>query len=128
LISARAKANGLAAMAAAGAVLLYRFPPKEHSFYPRCPFYLLTHYRCPGCGTTRALSELLHGHFAAALHFNPAVTLLAPVVLGYFAVAYWTAVGENRFAWPEPPRWTWKAAVASVLLFGLARGLFEPAL
>jgi hypothetical protein len=128
LISSRAKANGLAALAAAGATVLHRFPPGEHPFYPRCPFYLLTRHRCPGCGATRALFELLHGHFAAALQFNPAVTLLAPAALAYLAVAYWRAVRENRLEWPEPPRWAWKAALASVLLFGLARGLFEPAL
>jgi len=40
------------------------------------PFYALTGHYCPGCGATRAIAELLHGHVAAALHFNAAVTLL----------------------------------------------------
>jgi len=50
--------------------VLLRFSPQEYSFYPRCPFYALTGHYCPGCGATRAIAELLHGHVAAALHFQ----------------------------------------------------------
>ena len=123
MISARAAANGFAAAAAAGAALLYQFSPAEYSFYPQCPFYALTHHYCPGCGATRALAELLHGHVAAALHFNAAVTLLAPVLLWYFAKMYWTAVREDRVVWPQVPAWSWSAALACVLLFAVARDL-----
>src|SRR5690606_2629375 len=28
---------------------------------PSCPFYTLTHWYCPGCGSQRALHALLHG-------------------------------------------------------------------
>ena len=128
MIPARVKATLFSAAAATGAAVLYQFPPVEHSLYPRCPFYLLTRHQCPGCGATRALFELLHGRFAAALQFNPVVTLVAPVALGYFALVCWTAFCRNRLEWPEPPRWAWKAALASVFLLGLARGFFEQVL
>jgi hypothetical protein len=123
MISARAAANGVAAAALAGTAFLYRFSPQEYSFYPRCPFYALTHHYCPGCGATRAVAELLHGHVAAALHFNAAVTLLMPVLLWYVGGMYWTAVREDRIEWPQVPQWSWRAAVAFVLLFAVVRDI-----
>jgi hypothetical protein len=125
MISARSTANCLAAAGAACAALLYRFPPREYFFYPRCPFYALTHLYCPGCGATRALAELLHGHVSAALHFNAAVTLLLPMLLWYFGKMCWTAVRENRVDWPRVPRWSWQAALAFVLLFAVVRDLTQ---
>jgi hypothetical protein len=123
MISARAAANSFAAVGLAAAALLYRFPPQEYSFYPRCPFYAVTGHLCPGCGATRAIAELLHGHVAAALHFNAAVTLLMPVLLWYFASMYWTAVRENRVEWPQVPEWSWRAALACLLLFAVVRDI-----
>ena len=123
MISARAAANCVAAAGLAGTAVLFRFSPQEYSFYPRCPFYALTGHYCPGCGATRAIAELLHGHVAAALHFNAAVTLLLPMLLWYFGTMYWTAVQDNRVEWPQVPQWSWRAALACVLLFGIARDL-----
>jgi hypothetical protein len=128
MISARAAANLFAVGTVAGTGFLYRFSPQEYSFYPRCPFFALTHHYCPGCGATRAVAELLHGNFAAALHFNAAVTLLFPLALCYFAVVYWIALRENRIEWPTLPAWTWKAAFACVAIFGLTRMFAQTAL
>jgi Protein of unknown function (DUF2752) len=123
MISARMAMNGVAAAGLAGAAVLFRFSPEAYSFYPPCPFYALTHHYCPGCGATRAVAELLHGHVAAALHFNAAVTLLMPVLLWYFGRTYWTAVREDRIEWPQVPEWLSRAALASVLIFAVVRDM-----
>jgi hypothetical protein len=52
-----------------------------------------------------------------------AVTLLLPVLLWYLGKMYWTAVREDRTAWPRIPEPSWKIAMACVLLFGIARNL-----
>jgi hypothetical protein len=116
-------ANGVAMVGAGSAALLYRFSPQEYSFYPRCPLYALTNHYCPGCGATRALAELLHGHVAAAMHFNAAVTLLMPLLLVYLGRMYWTAMREDRMEWPQAPAFAWKAALAFTLIFGVVRDL-----
>ncbi|HVO58680.1 MAG TPA: DUF2752 domain-containing protein [Dongiaceae bacterium] len=118
----------MAAAGAGAAALLYAFPPDRYGFYPPCPFYALTHHYCPGCGATRALSALLHGNVAAAMHFNPLTTVLLPLLAAFFAVAYWRTVRENRMVWPQPPRWTWSAALLAVLFFALLRNFLQPVL
>lgn len=65
----------------AGCATLLLLPPTRYSFYPRCPFFLYLHLQCPGCGTTRALAALLHGHLREALHLNALTTLLVPLTL-----------------------------------------------
>jgi hypothetical protein len=123
--SARMLANSLAVTAAISAAVLYRFPPQENSFYPRCPFFALTNHYCPGCGATRAMAELLHGHVAAAWHFNAALVLLLPLLLCYFGKMYWTAVRRNQIDWPQIPDWSWRAALACILIFAVARNLSQ---
>ena len=66
-----------AAFASAGAVV-YFFNPSTHGFYPICLFHALTGWNCPGCGGTRAVYALLHGHFSLALKDNALVVLLPP--------------------------------------------------
>ncbi len=74
-ISAVATANRLAAailaaLAVAGAAVVFFFNPATHAFYPVCQFHRLTGLECPGCGATRAAYALLHGNFSAALRDN----------------------------------------------------------
>ena len=72
----------LVIVAAVGAWVLYAFAPTSYGFYPRCPFNWLTGLQCPGCGTTRALHQLLHGNVKAAFRLNPMLFLgLMPFAL-----------------------------------------------
>lgn len=52
---------------------------------PPCLFHLITGYYCPGCGGTRAVRALLHGHILQSLHYHPIVPYGAAVYL-YFMV------------------------------------------
>lgn len=105
-----AKSRGircLAAILVAGvltiaAVVLYRFDPARVTFYPACAFHLATGLHCPGCGATRALHQLLHGHVGRALRYNSLLVLVLPY-LGY------TVLSESRRAvgrrpWAQPFR------------------------
>jgi hypothetical protein len=68
----------LAVLTIVGAWVVYTFAPASFAFYPRCPFNVLTGLQCPGCGSTRALHELLHGHVGAAFRLNPMLFALIP--------------------------------------------------
>ena len=65
----------------AGAAYLFVFEPGKTGFFPGCPFRLLTGFTCPGCGSTRAMHQILHGHFATAFTLNPLLLLAIPFLL-----------------------------------------------
>lgn len=65
----------------AGAAYLFFFEPGKSGFFPGCPFRFLTGFTCPGCGTTRALHQILHGHIYTAFTLNPLLLLSIPFLL-----------------------------------------------
>lgn len=105
---------------AVGAAVLYRSPPTASSIYPQCPIWLLLGVQCPGCGATRALSALLHGHLREALRLNALTTLAIPLSILY-------AGGRRLFRIPAPgaqnSRALLYAGFAVLLAFTVARNL-----
>ena len=65
----------------AGATYLFVFEPGRSGFFPPCIFRVLTGFTCPGCGTTRAMHQLLHGHFLTAFTLNPLLLVSLPFLL-----------------------------------------------
>lgn len=57
------------------AATLFWFDPSNYGFYPTCIFHRTTGLLCPGCGSLRALHQLLHGNLRAAFHFNALLTV-----------------------------------------------------
>ena len=86
----RSTVIGIWLLLIAGFVYLYAFEPGRSGFFPPCMFRLLTGLTCPGCGTTRALHEIVHGHFLVAFMLNPlllvALPFLAYAFLRYSAI------------------------------------------
>lgn len=61
--------------------LYFIFNPSDFEFFPKCPLYATTGVYCPGCGSQRAIHNLLHfnirGVFDQNALFIPAILLLA---------------------------------------------------
>lgn len=72
-----------AAVLLAAAVVYALFDPSVNPF-PRCIFLQATGYKCPGCGSQRALHALLHGDIAAAWGFNAMLVAAIPVVAAMY--------------------------------------------
>ena len=52
-------------------VLIYHFFDPAHSDWaPKCPFWLLTGYYCPGCGSQRAIHCFLNGRILEGMRYN----------------------------------------------------------
>lgn len=68
----------LALLAAACAVLLLVEDPSRSGWLPECLFHKTTGFLCYGCGSTRALHALLHGHWLDSLRYN---VLLVPTLV-----------------------------------------------
>ena len=66
------------AVCAAGVVMLRVFDPATSGIFPPCPVHYLTGWYCPGCGSLRAIHQLLHGNLRAAWALNPLTVVLLP--------------------------------------------------
>lgn len=65
-------------------VIVYLFlDPAANRLFPKCPFYMLTDYKCPGCGSQRAIHALLNGEFIEAFKYNALMVVSIPVILLY---------------------------------------------
>ena len=104
-----------AAIPLAAATLLYFVPTSP--FYPPCPFHEATGLLCPGCGATRALAALLHGHLTEGLHQNALFVLLLPAILIYALIA------TRRQSWPVIPTPILFTLLALTLTFTITRNL-----
>ncbi|MGL5636832.1 MAG: DUF2752 domain-containing protein [Bacteroidales bacterium] len=52
---------------------IYIFLASEYvssEIFPRCIFQNVTGFPCPSCGSTRAMLELVHGHYLRAFTMN----------------------------------------------------------
>lgn len=79
------------------ALLYFVFDARVYPF-PRCPFNLLTGWLCPGCGSQRAFSALLHGDLPAAFRLNALLMALLPLLLYALAVQAFPAWGRRQAA------------------------------
>jgi len=111
------------AVVALGAILLLRFPPAQYSFYPRCPIHELLGLQCPGCGGTRAVAAVLHGHFIEAMNLNTLVTLLLPFAAAYGILCYSRLLQRKPLRWPEPPPAIIYTALTLATIFTVIRNL-----
>jgi hypothetical protein len=104
----RGIAFSLVLLAAAGLIVLFLFDPSQYSIYPICPFHKMTGLNCPGCGSTRAFHELLHGHILAALRCNALVMVALPVAVW---LAMKRVIGHSQKWVSTPTRfsliWLW---------------------
>jgi hypothetical protein len=116
-------AHAVAIATVVGVVVLYLFPPQQYGFYPLCPVLQWTGLTCPGCGGTRALAELLHGHLFAALQFNALVVLLAPLAALWAVLAYSKVLQGQSWPSVKLPRLASSGALAAALVFSLWRNL-----
>jgi hypothetical protein len=67
---------GTAALAAA---VLFFFDPATAGFYPPCLFRTFLGVQCPGCGSLRAVHQLLHGNFSEAWALNQPLLIALPL-------------------------------------------------
>lgn len=82
-------------IAAACVLLLYFFFDARRGGFPPCPFFKLTGLLCPGCGSQRGLSALLHGDVLEAMHYNLLMVASLPIFF-YAGIVYLKTGGKQR--------------------------------
>lgn len=69
--------------------VLWIFDPEQGHPHLPCPFHWLTGWHCPGCGSQRALHDLLHGRLAEAFGHNAAMVLSIPLLGAQWGIGRW---------------------------------------
>jgi hypothetical protein len=111
----------LAAVVALGALRI--FDPALSGLFPPCPLHALTGWNCPGCGSLRAMHQLLNGNVTTAFAMNPFAVIALPFLCYGLASQVWQEIRGRylpRIFIPGP--WIWAMAVA-IIAFGVARNI-----
>jgi len=116
-------AFGMVATGTAAMLMLDTFDPATSGVFPSCPLHYLTGWYCPGCGSLRALHQLLHGNLSAAWALNPLTVLLLPfLAYGIASYAMFELRGQHLPRLFLPAVWI-RALCAVIILFGIARNI-----
>ena len=114
---------GILTLLLALAVDLFLYNPDGSDLYPKCPFRALTGLYCPGCGSTRASHQILHGNILAAFDLNPLMVLFTPL-LCWVVVSLCCVVVRGR-PLPTlfvPALWIW-VLLAVITVYWVARNI-----
>lgn len=112
------------AAAVAIALVLFFCNPERVPIYPVCLFHKWTGLNCPGCGSLRAMHQLLHGNFREALRLNAVLVLSLPL-FAWLVVRLLKQHYTGQPAVAVRPIWLWLYAGVWVV-FGIVRDLPFP--
>ncbi|MGL4993401.1 MAG: DUF2752 domain-containing protein [Bacteroidales bacterium] len=73
-------------------VIYYIFNPSNYSIFPKCPFLLLSGFKCAGCGSQRAIHSLLNLDIVSAFRYNMFLVISIPIIL----VLIWAEINRLR--------------------------------
>ncbi len=115
----------VALFAATALFILFYIDPNVYPLFPRCPFLVATGLECPGCGSQRAMHQLLHLNIGGAFNQNPLLVVYLPyVVLGLYLEYFG---GNKRMPRVRKTLYGKRAAIViliSIILFWIARNIF----
>ncbi|MBQ9556004.1 MAG: DUF2752 domain-containing protein [Muribaculaceae bacterium] len=104
--------------------IYFALDPSSSSLFPQCVFLSLSGYKCPGCGSQRAIHALLHGHVVEAFKFN-ALLLISIPWLAFCLFAETQRVRNPRlYVRLNPPLLMW-LFLALVVIWWVLRNIFD---
>lgn len=92
----------------------------EKGGYIGCPFHFLTGWLCPGCGSQRAMHDLLHLNVSGAYGHNALLVLSIPLLFAQWAIGRWGGLPRPLSAY-NAVVFTWLAAVVG---WGIGRNIW----
>lgn len=106
-----------------GFAILVLFPVAEFRFYAPCLWRSLTGTYCPGCGSLRGISAMVHGDPLGLLRNN----LFAFISLPFLAYAYISLASRAVLSYRPPSFLASRCVILTlaglIIVFGLLRNL-----
>ncbi|MBR4389415.1 MAG: DUF2752 domain-containing protein [Prevotella sp.] len=102
------------------AVYVYSaFDPSASTWFPKCPFLVLTGLKCPGCGSQRAVHSLLHGDVGGAFAYNAMLVISLPLVAFLIYVECMRKLKPQLYSRVHNP---WMPIAVAIIFFAWAVG------
>lgn len=92
-----------------------------HTGFP-CVFRLITGWKCPGCGITHMIMDLMQGDFRQAFHANAFLFLTWPfIIVEWIGLSILHQYGKMKPAWNEVLLYVY---IAFLCGFGVLRNIY----
>ena len=104
--------------------IYYAVDPSSSAAFPKCGFLTLTGYKCPGCGSQRAIHALLNGDVAAAFRHNAMLFIAVPWILLCLFAETQRVRNPRLYARLHPSLLIW-LFLATLLAWWLLRNIFN---
>ena len=88
-------------VAIAFVVVYYNYNPGNNALFPKCALYSTTGLKCPGCGSQRAIHNILQGNVAEAFMNNMLLVISIPYLLMGFYMQGLKSPSEFQLRWRE---------------------------
>lgn len=105
-------------------IIYYALDPSQSGMFPRCTFLTLTGYKCPGCGSQRAIHALLHGDVVGAFKYNALLLTSIPWIALCLYAETQRIRNPRLYTRINAPQLMW-LFLATVLLWWLLRNIFN---
>ncbi len=110
----------------AGSIILYFSDPFNSQLSPKCYFHYLTGYKCVGCGTQRALYNILHLRIFEGFKYNPILIIAIP----YIIILFYTEYFNGKYKMPKLYRMissykTIYAILIIIFLYSILRNIYN---
>ena len=93
--------------------------------YIPCIFRLVTGYKCPGCGITHYVFDIINLDFGKAFVDNPLVFFLSPLLLVYYVIYNYFYVRYNNVKMMVIPNYISYTLIIISILFGIFRNIWN---
>lgn len=103
--------------------IYFVFNPSKTALFPQCPFLLLTGFRCPGCGSQRAIHSLLHLDVVQAFSYNALLVSSIPIIVILIYAEMIRTKKPQLYSKIHRPRFIW-IYFGVVVAWGIGRNVF----
>lgn len=104
--------------------IYYVLDPATSNVFPQCTFLSLTGYKCPGCGSQRAIHALLNGDVKEAFGYNAMLLVAIPWIALCLYAESQRIRRPRLYARLNAPLLVWSFLVM-VLAWWLLRNIFD---
>ena len=82
--------------------IVYKYYFASYStYFPKCPFKVLTGLQCPGCGTQRAIHHILNLNISRAFKENVLLVVSIPYLLLAFLLTLFKNPNKKLMDWKK---------------------------